>query len=93
MRCSAVIEPFGRTRTTARVSGSSVRIFQRICSPMKPVTPVMTIFWPDRRSFRRPVSSGGTCAVWSSPKLAFGAVDISWPPRLAPQRRAGRREG
>ena len=53
-RSCAPAEPLRRTSTEGLVSGSSVSIFQSSCSPMKPVTPVITIFLPASRSRRRP---------------------------------------
>ncbi len=58
IRSRAPAERFRRTSTAGVVSGSSVRIFQSSCSPMKPVTPVIRIFLPASRSRSRPSSSG-----------------------------------
>ena len=57
IRSRAPAERFRRTSTAGVVSGSSVRIFQSSCSPMKPVTPVIRIFLPASRSRSRPSSS------------------------------------
>ena len=57
IRSRALADPFRRTSTAGLVSGSSVKIFHSSCSPMNPVTPVITIFLPASRSFSRPSSS------------------------------------
>ena len=62
IRWYAEADPLRRTRTPTVTPGRSVSIFHSNCSPMNPVTPVITIFLPASRSAIRPSSSGPSCS-------------------------------
>ena len=74
-RSSALAEPLRRTSTDGRVSGSSVRIFHSSCSPMNPVTPVITSFSPPAGRAAAPAVRGrrrGRCLLTAAPEGGVG---------------------